>query len=1191
MPHRLADYQAADARTETDLGVWGEAATEAGARDARQLRAAWTENEAFAQRFQVAGARLRGGMGEVVPVIDTTNGRKYAVKSVHPRRATRESLHRLLGECSLWMSVSGHPNIVACHFLKWIDGQPRIFADWADQGSLHDAIATGKLYRSARDAQSVVLRIAAEIARGLHHAHTNRVVHRDVKPANILLHDNVAMVSDFGIANWLAKRDPRTGEAIDEFDATAKGGSNYFASPEQRRGKPSSSKTDLWSWAVTVLAACIGPSDRPLWRAWGERVEKDEQDSPPDAPELLRKHSRVGWKVDPPQPLRQLLQQCLAERPEDRPAGFDEVAERLEGMQPTSRPPQIPVNSELEKHPVQDDADWLNNLALSVAELGCSPDAERHWRRALLRQPDHLAARFNLALYRFRLGQINVNQLLHEIDTLPVVAKSAGGWTRELLQAITLIEADRSTEALGLLGHCEVRSHAAPLAELAERKLEWNDTALRPLSHRNGAMAVQLAPECRVVAAAWPGELLWFDSRTGRQRGSLQIATQTPSSVRVDATGALVAVGYADGDCEVYELATQSRLFRFNATHGKPLDLRFGEKNQFLLLYCRGGLLSRSLSDGSIEGTVDHPIFGIDPTGRFTLHAFGGRQDKTWKSRDDCLQLWDLCKDDVACVDLNVERSKDSRLLLAPTGQEYVCWRQGDTRLSVQRWSDVEPRLTLTVPGDDLRAVTLSEDGLVHVNSAGDFHSFNLQTGERVDRRVGGRQTLADVLVSTGEATVFAGRHSIVGLLDHSTRPDRFWSTYLESDTSAASNRNAEVVKQLRRADLQLQQGRWKPAATALREAKRISGAARRDDARRRWRQLYPHLPLGSPTDAWLVASLSGDSAHVAALAVSDNGEHLLATHERDDRVVVTLWSLTRAAAVRNWSLRDPLPPPSCGDSRLPSEPAFRSQGPRFTRPLDKPASNLAWSTAERAAFVAAGDLFRIESVDNRVGNFGFENDPERVRSVAVSSDGRTAVMLHADGSVRRMDLKSGVRQQIGASEVAVQIALISDDAAVTLGAHGDWATWDIHQGEKRQSGKFRGMTRQNTAMWTGDCVTAVVQGQLRMWRVGKPDPIGVAVSVSGDERAAPLDPHHAIVAGGGQVRICNLNSRGTIHSQQPGQANDAVTCLALDARRSLLAVGDRAGRIDVWHLEWSLRPTNSWGSTWIGQLLNSTRT
>ena len=222
-------------------------------------------------RYQLDRRIASGGMGEVWAAWDPQLRREIAVKLVRPDRAGDDrERERLLREARA-LARLGHPNVLAVHDVGEIDGE--IFL--ATELVAGDTLAT----RAGPNADWRVLAgLYAQAARGLAAAHAAGLVHRDVKPANLLLGtDGRVRVADFGLA--VRSRTPvMPSGSTSEGDpsVTASGhiaGTPAYMAPEQRAGAPADARVDQYALCVALAEAIVGR--RPAPPACKEPIDRD----------------------------------------------------------------------------------------------------------------------------------------------------------------------------------------------------------------------------------------------------------------------------------------------------------------------------------------------------------------------------------------------------------------------------------------------------------------------------------------------------------------------------------------------------------------------------------------------------------------------------------------------------------------------------------------------------------------------------------------------------------------------------------------------------------------------------------------------------------------------------------------------------------------------------------------------------
>ena len=187
-----------------------------------------------------------GGMGVVYKAEDTRLRRHVALKVLAPELTRDEEAKRRFVREAQTVSGLQHHNICTIHDIDE-DERGRLFIcmDYYEGESLKSAIARGPM------ALDEALDIAMQVAQGLADAHARGIVHRDVKPGNILLtRQRVAKIVDFGLAKLSGDLSiTRTGLAL---------GTAAYMSPEQARGEPLDARTDIWSLGVVLYEMVAG---------------------------------------------------------------------------------------------------------------------------------------------------------------------------------------------------------------------------------------------------------------------------------------------------------------------------------------------------------------------------------------------------------------------------------------------------------------------------------------------------------------------------------------------------------------------------------------------------------------------------------------------------------------------------------------------------------------------------------------------------------------------------------------------------------------------------------------------------------------------------------------------------------------------------------------------------------------------
>jgi len=247
----------------------------------------------------------QGGMGVVYLGIDPRLERRIAVKVLTPSRTEdEESVQQLQSEARLLASIN-HPNVATIHSLEEWDGRHFLTMEFVEGKTLND-------WADGPQDPAAAVPILEQIARALHAAHARGVIHRDLKPGNVMVgSDDLVKVLDFGLAKSIEGDVHLT-------QANQAVGTPGFVSPEQIDGQPASVQSDLFAFGALAYEFMSG--DRAFNAPTGlARMIATVQREPEWTKLPGGGDDRLG----------RLLRFCLAKDPAERPATAEEVREEL----------------------------------------------------------------------------------------------------------------------------------------------------------------------------------------------------------------------------------------------------------------------------------------------------------------------------------------------------------------------------------------------------------------------------------------------------------------------------------------------------------------------------------------------------------------------------------------------------------------------------------------------------------------------------------------------------------------------------------------------------------------------------------------------------------------------------------------------------------------------------------------------
>jgi len=286
-----------------------------------------TAGTTFARRYQIIEDLGKGGMGRVYKVFDTEVREKMALKLLNPDIASDEqTIERFRNELKLARGIS-HRNICRMYDLGREEGSYYITMECVSGEDLKSLI-----HRIGALPIGKAVSIARQVGEGLAEAHRLGVVHRDLKPQNIMIdREGNARIMDFGIARSLKAKGITGGGVMI--------GTPEYMSPEQVDGKEADRRSDIYSLGIVLFEMLTGrlpfEGDTPLSVA-----VKQKSEAPPDP----RK-----FNTQIPEDLKKVVLKCLDKAKDKRYQSADEILEELgkieKGLPATTQP--LPIRKPL----------------------------------------------------------------------------------------------------------------------------------------------------------------------------------------------------------------------------------------------------------------------------------------------------------------------------------------------------------------------------------------------------------------------------------------------------------------------------------------------------------------------------------------------------------------------------------------------------------------------------------------------------------------------------------------------------------------------------------------------------------------------------------------------------------------------------------------------------------------------------
>jgi hypothetical protein len=275
-------------------------------------------------RYQIVSRLGVGGMGVVYKATDLQLRRSVAIKALEERRLQLPGAHGRLKTEALAAASLDHPYICKVYELIETPAETFIVMEYIEGETLASMLKRGVLPLQQ------TLQLGREIAEGLGNAHARGLVHRDVKPSNVMVtpHGHVKLL-DFGVAGADVESTPKDVTRTLSPQVTMHAGTPQYMAPEQATGQPITSRADLFSLGV-VLYECLTGKLPFSGTTTFDYVRHVMQSAP-------RRLDKVA--PDTPAELVDLIERCLEKSPADRPPSAEAVVTALRRLEDSMTAP------------------------------------------------------------------------------------------------------------------------------------------------------------------------------------------------------------------------------------------------------------------------------------------------------------------------------------------------------------------------------------------------------------------------------------------------------------------------------------------------------------------------------------------------------------------------------------------------------------------------------------------------------------------------------------------------------------------------------------------------------------------------------------------------------------------------------------------------------------------------------------
>lgn len=1023
-----------------------------------RLPKVWQVGDIIMGTFEVKQVFSSGGMAYVYRVYHRDWDIDLAVKTPRSEFQDIEDIvENFVHEAETWVNLGLYPHIVSCYFIRVLDGIPRIFMEYVDNGSLLDAINQGWLYHGTPvQILTRILDIAIQIAWGLQYAHEKGIVHQDVKPANVLLsHNGIAKVTDFGMAQAKAIISPRV-ENPEMFIPTSDGKSILvnvsgmtpsYCSPEQAAVQPLSRRTDVWSWAVSLLEVFIG---KKTWD-YGHLVLR-----------ALEEYLRFGPAKPSipamPASFAELLRDCFSIDPDQRPHSMSTLVDELKEIYHQEIGKPYPRYQPKVKTVL---ADTLNNRAVSMVDLSRENEALDLFDQAIAAQSTHPTALYNRSLYLWRNAHLTdldvLSNLIQNLKDLPENWQTYYYLANihiergDLFAAIEVLQS-----ASGKFGNLPSLRHAY---QRAFKVRTYGAHAIKTIKDQTSVVnSIAISNQGAFALSGGNDHVVYlWDLHSGKCLHTMRGHDHIIRSVAISPNGKLGLSGSWDRTLRLWNLPSGECLQVFTGHSDVVQQVVFTPDGK-----------------SALSASSDHTMRLWDLHSGQSLRVFTGHIDTIRSvavsrngriavsaSFDNTMRIWDLktgqCISTIDWINAftsNIHLSIDGKHILLADANNHLCLVDLETGKIVHTYSGH----TGTVRSLD---ITPNGKWILSGGTDGTLRLWDLKSTRCLRTFTGHNASINAVSISSGKMLAVSGSgDQTIKLWSLGMGPQAPFDPVLPRSSEEVVQLSDQIDKQLQDAENRYSRGDYAGALKVVAQARANPDYFQNTQLVKYWHKIGQKAVRTGFNSIWLSKTFSTHDISVNSIAISRDSRFAISGN---DNASLNLWNLESGEYLHQYQGHKEKVNSVCISTKGDMVLSGSSDGTlilwdlKVSTPLktlsghSSEVNTVSMTSDARLALSGSNDnTLRLWDLSQGKCLRVLKGHAHYVRQAAISPDGHFALSAGWDKTLRYWDLISAECLTVfkGHSEVIHAMALSSDGTlALTAGLDHTIRLWDLSSG------------------------------------------------------------------------------------------------------------------------------------------------